>query len=156
MSFIMKYLNVTPLHIFDNGKQSFVEAKNPGKLTIDNWQALCNGDVAELVEYISLQPDNRVKVILGVRGTDDNRTYQTFLNTGYIGNNILPDRNTGEYLRAHKLISKYLDGRVDSQCSFSASPVKEWKETATAVEDKTENLFDGPEMTADDPADLPF
>ncbi len=156
VTFLMKYLNVTPLHIFDSSKQRFVESKNPGKLTIDNWQALCNGDVKELVEYVALQPDNRVKVVLGVHSTDNNRTYQTFLNTGYISNNILPDRNTGEYPRARKLIDKYLDGRVDSQHSFSASPVKEWRETATAVEDTVVNLFDDPKTDADTFDDLPF
>lgn len=155
VTLLMKYLNVTPFRIFDRNKNSWVESKNPGKLTIDHWADLCAGNVKELVEYISLQPDNRVKVVLGVRSTEDNKTYQTFLNTGYIGNGALPDRNTGEYVAARKLIDKYMEGHENSPYSFSASPVKEWCTVASEVVDQSSS-FSESEPTYSDNDDLPF
>lgn len=154
VNFLLKYLNVTPLQIFDRAKQAWVQSKKPGKLTIDNWEAICDGDITELAEYCSYQPDNRVKVVLGLRSTEDNKTYQTFLNTGYIGNGALPDKNTGEYASARRLIDKFYESHADSVYSFTATPVKEWKETATEVKDNS--LFDS-SSTEDNPeGDLPF
>ena len=155
VQFLFKYLNITPLQVFDRNKQTWLPSKNPGRLTIDNWAAICDGNIKELAEYTALQPENRVKVVLGLRSTDDNKTYQTFLNTVYIGNGALPDKNTGEYLSARKAIDKFFENRSDSPYSFSAFPVKEWNETATSVEDNSDNLFEAPSVNVDD-GDLPF
>lgn len=156
VQFLFKYLNITPLQVFDRNKQVWLPSKNPGRLTIDDWAALCDGNIEEIANYIALQPENRVKVILGVRTTDDNKTYQTFLNTTYIGNGALPDKNTGEYTSARKAIDKYFGERTDSPYSFSATPVVEWKETATEVKDNSDNLFEAPSVSTDDDNDLPF
>ena len=158
--FLMKYLNVTPLQMFNRQKGEWVENKNPGHLTIDHWDRICNGDVRELAEYLSYQPDNRVKVILGIRTTDENKSYQTFLSTAFIGNGAPVDRTTGEYATARKAIDRYFENRDSSNYSFSALPVKEWGVTATEVKDnaEVEDLpdFDSPEYTRTDIQDLPF
>lgn len=142
VQFLFKYLNITPLQIFSREKKTWITSKNPGRLTIDNWNSICSGDTAEIARYLALQPENRVKVILGLRTTEDNKTYQTFLNTTYIGNGAVPDRNTGEYQSARKAIDRYFEGREDSPYSFSATPVKEWRETATVVEESRGVMFD--------------
>lgn len=150
--FTMKYLNVTPLQIFDRKTQGWVSSKNPGRLTIDHWDRLCNGDVSELKQYFALQPDNRVKVVFGIRTTDENKTYQTFMSNVFIGNGATPDRNSGEYTTARKAIDRAIDyaneHNKDYPYSFSALPVKEWKETATEVkENPAEDMpdFNSPE-----------
>ena len=143
VAFLFKYLNITPLQIIDKVSKQWVPSKNPGKLTIDDWKALCSGDTKELAGYLAMQPDNRVKVILGVNTTADNKTYQSFLNTGYIGNGARVDATTGEYTTARKLIDKYYAGNQNSSYSYSASPVKEWKISASIVEESTPvPLFD--------------
>lgn len=159
--FIMKYLNVTPLKVFDKNTQQLVDAKHPGRMTIDHWDRLCNGDVSELEEYMKMQPDNRVKVILGIRTTDDNKSYQTFLNTVFLGNGSFVDKNTGEYAAARKAIDKYNEGRTTTAYMFAATPVKEWIQVATEVKDNSEVVedmpdFSSPEFFKDDPTDMPF
>lgn len=157
VQFIFKYMNITPLQVFDRKKNDWVQSKNPGRLTIDNWGAICNGNTHEIAEYLSLRPQNCVKVVLGVRSTDDNKTYQTFLNTGFIGNGASPDRTTGEYATARKLIDKYFENRDGSAYSFTASPVKEWQETATEVKEQASGLFEGASFSSDNELDdLPF
>ena len=159
VNFLMKYLNVTPFQMFSKAKQEWVVNKNPGHLTIDHWDWLCNGNVKELAEYISLQPDNKVKVILGVRNTEDNKTYQTFLPTTFIGNGAMVDRNTGEYASARKAIDRYFENRDESVYTFSATPVKEWGVSATVVKDNSDSQlpgFDDPSYTTENPDDLPF
>ena len=158
VAFLMKYLNVTPLQIFDRAKKTWIPTKSPGRLTFDNWKALCDGDVSEVAQMIALQPDNRVKVILGIRTTDDNKSYQTFLPTTFIGNGSIPDRNTGEYTTARKAIDKWMEGHPNNTTDFSALPVKEW--TVSATEVKESQVEDLPEFSST-PAvesvdDLPF
>ena len=156
VKFIAKYTNITPLQVFDRASNSWVASKKPGKLTIDNWKALCEGNIQEIAEYVAMQPQNRVKVALGVVTTDDNKTYQTFLNGTYIGNGATPDISTGEYKTARKAIDQFNQDRLNSQSSvrytFSAKPVSEWRETASEVSDNSEN-FSTPSV---DDEDLPF
>ena len=144
--FLMKYLNVTPLSIFDRVKQNWVATKNPGRVTIDNWRKLCEGDVSEIAAALAMQPENRVKVILGVRTTDDNKSYQTFLATNYIGNGAIPDRNTGEYAAARKAIDKFVGNHPNMQVQFSAAPVHKWGVTATEVKENA--VEDMPDFTS--------
>lgn len=158
ITFLFKYLNVTPLQIFDKARNQWIDSKMPGKLTIDDWKAICDGKVQEIKKYLAMQPDNRVKVVLGVRTTDDNKTYQAFLNTGYIGNGARVDLGTGEYSSARRLIDKYAEGHSGSNYSFMATPVHEWKETATDIKEAASagTMFDDNGNFVADDDDLPF
>lgn len=170
VAFLMKFLNVTPLQIFDRKKNAWINSKDPGHVTIDSWANLCNGNLSEIKAAIAMQPENRVKVILGIRTTDENKSYQTFLPTTYIGNGSIPDRNTGEYTSARKAIDRYftsLQQRSEKEptfvmpnVEFSAAPVKEWNVTATEVADNADTneapSFDSPEYTKQVDDDLPF
>jgi len=157
VSFLFKYLNITPLQIFDKARNQWTPTKNPGRLTIDNWNAVCDANVREIATYLASQPENRVKVVLGVRTTDENRSYQTFLNTGFIGNGARADINTGEYTTARKLIDKYFENRDQSSYIFDAKPVKEWKVEASEVKE-SHTMFDdnGNYALSDSTDDLPF
>lgn len=157
IAFIMKYLNVTPLKTFIKASNSWVDSKNPGRLTIDRWNDLCNGNVSEVKEYLKLQPENRVKVILGIRTTDDNKSFQTFLSSTFISNGARVDVTTGEYSSARKAIDRWAE--YHSGSSFSATPVKEWSQSATEVVDNSSSdmpNFNDPAYTAEVEDDLPF
>lgn len=162
--FLFKYLNITPFDIFDFASNTWKTSVNPGKLTIDNWDALCNADVKEIAEYVALQPENRVKVILGLRMTDENKAYQAFLSDGFIGN-AAPIGMDGEYTTAKKLITKFYERNDADHYLFEAKPVHEWKPVATEVKEKQTTMFDDEgNFVADEPStstpfddnDLPF
>jgi len=159
VNFLIKYLNVTPLQIFDRVKQTWIPTKDPGTVTIDNWKRLCDGDTSEINAALALQPDNRVKVVLGIRTTDDNKSYQTFLSTAFIGNGAVPNRDTGEYASARKAIDRWAEGHPNTTIDFSALPVHEWNVTATEVKENPVNDlpdFNSSEYTRTDVEDLPF
>lgn len=155
VAFLFKYLNITPFQVFDRRANAFVNTKNPGKLTIDNWAQLCLGNTSEIKGYVAMQPENRVKVILGIRTTEDNKTYQTFLNTSYFGNGNAPDNATGEYIGARKAIDRFLAGRTNVYVSFSALPVKEWVEKPTEVKDSMSIPSDMPNDLPEEFNDIP-
>lgn len=167
VALLFKYLNITPLQFYDKKSSNWVESKNPGRLTIDKWQALCDGNAEEIAEYLALQPDNRVKVIFGVRTDSNNKTYQTVLDDcdgttkmSFIGNAVTPDKNTGEYVLARKRIDAYFAENDNPDCTFSAKPVREWTITPTDV---TESVNDSmntatavPDESLEAESDLPF
>lgn len=150
IAFLFKLLNMTPLQQFDRKTNQWVATKNPGRITIDDWKKLCSGDISEIAEFISLQPENCVKVILGVKTTDENRSYQVFLDdcdgttkTPYIANNARVDMQTGEYALARKRIDEYYRNHENAtNVTFSATPVREWGESASQVEDNSGKMFD--------------
>ena len=158
VAFLMKYLNVTPLQMFSRTTNQWTPTKNPGRLTIDNWSNLCNGNVSEIEGYIRLQKENRVKVILGIRTTDDNKNYQTFLSSMFISNGARVDITTGEYSSARKAIDRWAE--YHSGSSFSAAPVKEWSQSATEVVDNSSSEYvpnlNDPAYTTEAEDDLPF
>lgn len=160
VTFLYKYLNITPLQSFDKVSNSWVLSKNPGKLTIDNWNSICSGDISEIAGYLALQPENRVKVILGITSTEDNKSYQAFMNDMYISNGARVDMQTGEYATARKYIDKYFAAFPNSSVSYSATVVKEWKPVATTITEQvnvTTPLFDeNGNFTGEPTDDLPF
>lgn len=149
VKFLLKLLNVTPLQVFNRETKSFVPSANPGQLTIDHWDKLCEGDVTELKELVSARPDNCVKVCFGTEDTADNKTYQVYLDT-FFGNGNMPDRQTGEYAAVRKAIDKFFDNNENSNKRFSAFPVQVIKLNADTVSDGMDN------ESSDDDGDLPF
>jgi len=157
VSFIFKYLNITPLQVYSRTSNSYEDTKNPGKFAFDDWHRLCDGNMKELEGYLRLQPKNQMKVVLGLRTTEDNKVYQTFINDKFIGNSVSPDKNTGEYTSAKNIIAKYFEQHTNSTDTFSAEPVKEWAQTATEnIKDNSVGLFDDNGNMVDDDFDLPF
>lgn len=163
INFLFKYLNITPFNFFDGASNAWKQSVNPGKLTIDDWDALCSANVKEIAGYVALQPENRVKVILGLHINDENKSYQSFLSDGYIGNAATIGTD-GEYITAKKLITRFYESHDADHYLYEAKPVHEWKPVATEVKEKPTTMFDDQgNFIADEPSannpfdnDLPF
>ena len=156
--FLQRYLGCTPYEVYDRNLNKYVKAKNPSTVLFDDWNALCSGNVKELVGYLADKPNNRTKVVFGVRVTPDNKAYQVFLTDTFINNGSLPDKTTGEYTAARKAIDKYVEYQqkrnTEDTFVFSAAPVKKWETTASVVSDNS-NSPEIPGMS-DTEEDLPF
>ena len=164
IAFLYKYLNVTPLQIFDKKSNQYTATKNPGHVYIDDWASVCSGDMHEIEAGIKQAPNNEVYVVLGVKTTDENKTYQTFLDfcdgtskVPYFGPNTKLDEATGTFTIAQKRIDEFNNAFPNSNITFSAMPVHEWTETATDVKDNSGSMFDSEgNYTLADDDDLPF
>ena len=134
VAFLMKWLNMTPYDVFRDG--IWTKAEKPGRLTIDNWKALCDGDVKEVAEAIAMKPDNRCKVIFGVRKTDDNKTYQAFYPNFFMANGARCNLN-GIYQGAQKELDRYFKNSSGNTI-YDASVIHEYKEQASQVTDSSQ------------------
>lgn len=163
VKFLMKYLCCTPFETYDRKTESYVKSKNPGRLTIDDWNSLCNGDAKELRSYVASQPDNLLKVILGVRTTDDNKSYQTFIDDTFLANGARAEG--GVFTFAQKAIDTTIADGYHDNCQFSAEPVKPFvitptdvkpAETVSTMTDNVDALFGNGDAALDFEDDLPF
>lgn len=79
VDFLKNYLVVPEAYSYQNGnwvKKSDEEAAK-GEFMLENIDDYFKGDFSEVKGAIALQPNNKVKLLYGVRTTDDNKQYQT-------------------------------------------------------------------------------
>lgn len=78
LSFIINYLNITPIESYNTNTGQWVEAKHPEDCeiayTFSDW---LKGNVAELKEMCQLIPTNQLKICMGVRTDAEGRQIQT-------------------------------------------------------------------------------
>lgn len=141
IAFIHKYLNITPVEIYDSAKKAYVPTKDPGKISIDDWNALMHGYAKEIREYMAIKPNNQVKVIFGVRTTDNNRTYQDFMKE-FLNNGCFINPVTGVYENAKRIIDRYKASSTSST-EYSAAKIAIAGEPK-ASEDIKDNLENTP------------
>lgn len=90
VAFLKAYLVVPDAFEFPNGKWELSAKSDEGKFGLDNIKDYFNGNVKELRDAIALQPNNKVKMLFGVRTTDDNKQYQDVCTRGEL---ILPNHS---------------------------------------------------------------
>jgi len=88
VAFLKAYLVVPDAFIFPNGKWELGPKSDEGKFGLDNIKDYFNGNVKEIKDAIALQPNNKVKLLFGVRTSDDNKQYQDVCTRGDM---ILPN-----------------------------------------------------------------
>lgn len=89
VAFLKAFLVVPDAFTFPNGKWELGPKADEGKFGLDNIKDYFNGNVKEVKDAIALQPNNKVKMLFGVRtNPDDNKQYQDVCTRGDL---ILPN-----------------------------------------------------------------
>ena len=112
----MKYVNNTWVMV-DNPEDC--EAR------LEHIEDYFKGNFKELREVIALQPNNRVKVLFGVKTTDDNKQYQAFYNQMFLRNITTDYSKLDADLQERKTAGAY------STTEFIVSDLKEYNIEAT-------------------------
>lgn len=105
--FIKAYLGIPNVMKYVNN--TWVKVDNPEdcEARLENIAAYFEGNFKELRDVIALQPNNRVKVLFGVRTTDDNKQYQAFYNQMFLRNNTTDYSKLDENLQERKAAGAY-------------------------------------------------
>ena len=78
VDFLKKYLNVPDAYDYKNG--SWIKKDNgrseDGLFGLEKMKELFKGDFSEIQEAIALQPNNKIKLLYGVRTNDEGKQYQ--------------------------------------------------------------------------------
>lgn len=89
ISFLKCYLNIPNVDVYNNKTGEWTTAANPSECeaSLDNIPSYFKGDFTEIRNIIALQPNNKVKVLYGVRTTDEGKQYQAVFTQKFLKNN---------------------------------------------------------------------
>lgn len=88
VAFLKAFLVVPEAFIYPNGKWELGPKADEGKFSLDNIKDYFTGNIKEVKDAIALQPNNKVKLLFGIRTTEDNKQYQDVCTRGDL---ILPN-----------------------------------------------------------------
>lgn len=86
--FIKTYLNIPNVMKYVN--KSWVMNDNPqdSEARLDSIDSYFKGNFSEIKDAISFQPNNKIKLMFGIKTTDDNKQYQTVYTQMFLRNNV--------------------------------------------------------------------
>lgn len=105
--FIKVYLNIPNVMKYVNNTWVMVDNPEDCEARLENITEYFNGNFKELRDVIALQPNNRVKVLFGIKTTDDNRQYQAVYNQMFLRNITTDYSKLDENLQERKAAGEY-------------------------------------------------
>lgn len=155
VKFMKAFLGIEDVEVYNNDTQKYEENKNKKDCIIifDRINDYFNGDISEIKEGINLLPDNKVKVLFGVRHTDDNNDYQDFFNSYF----MKARQRSITMLKREFLNSK--NGGMYPNTDFAIEEIHVYEgPSPTTFEQKVEetSLLDNPFAKENVVDDLPF
>jgi hypothetical protein len=149
-NFIKAYLNIPNVMKYVDGKWVMVDNPEDCVARLDCIEKYFAGDYAELKEVINLQPNNKVKILFGVKTNDDGKQYQAVFTQMFLKNGV----------RDYSKLSKELEDRKAAGAypttEFFIGALKEYTTEATNFTSSTPvvNPFATDAMEEDNPFGL--
>lgn len=128
-NFIKTYLNIPSVQKYVDGKWVLVDNPSECEARLDGIDKFFAGDFKELKEIMSYQPNNKIKVLFGVRTTDDGKQYQAAYTQMVLRNGVTDFSKLDADLQERKNAGAY------STTEFEIHPIREYNVEATPVED---------------------
>lgn len=90
VKFLIAYLNIPSCQKYVNNEWVMKDAKElpDSEAMLEHIEDYFKGDFKELADIIAMQPQNKVKVLFGIRNTDDGKQYQTIYSRMFLKNNV--------------------------------------------------------------------
>ena len=125
--FIKAYLNIPNPMNYVNGAwvDKTPAEKAEAEARLDNIDAYFKGDFKELKRIISYQPNNKVKVLFGVKTTADGKQYQAIYGQKFLKNNIT------DYSKLEKEVKERKEAGAYADTEFMVCALKEYAVEAT-------------------------
>lgn len=139
-NFIRTYLCLESAKMWDSTTLTMVNNPKKEEGCLDKIKDYFEGDFSELKEIIKLMPDNKIKVLFGVKSTDDNKQYQTAYTRMFLRNNqnkldrIKDDVKRAQDAGAYKNVAFGPDGVIDVISEYTITP------TTFEEEKKTDDI----------------
>lgn len=149
-NFIKAYLNIPNVMKYVDGKWVMVDNPEDCVARLDCIEKYFAGDYTELKEVINLQPNNKVKILFGVKTNDDGKQYQAVFTQMFMKNGV----------RDYSKLAKELDDRKAAGAypttEFFIGALKEYTTEATNFASSTPavNPFATDAMEEDNPFGL--
>lgn len=149
-NFLKSYLNIPNVMKYVNEKWVMVDRPSDCEARLEKIADYFKGDFSELRQAIQLQPTNKVKVLFGVRITDDNKQYQTVYNQMFLKNNI------NDYSKLDKDVQERKAAGAYSTTEFVVGDLKEYKVEATNFSNSVNDFGDMPFASTENDESFPW
>lgn len=138
-NFIKTYLNIPSVQKYVDGKWVIVDNPAECEARLDGIDKFFAGDFRELKEIMSYQPNNKVKIMFGVRNTDDGKQYQTAYTQMVLKNGVTDFSKLDKDLQERKAAGAL------ATTDFEAVPIHEYNVNATTAEEISNESTAAPE-----------
>lgn len=105
--FIKAYLGISNVMKYVNNTWVMVDNPEDCEARLEDIAEYFKGNFKELRDVIALQPDNKVKILFGVKTTDDNKQYQAIYNQMFLKNVTTDYSKLDENLQERKAAGAY-------------------------------------------------
>lgn len=106
-NFIKAYLNIPNVMKYVDKKWVMVDNPEDCVARLDNIEKYFSGDYSELREVISLQPNNKVKLLFGVKTNDEGKQYQAVFTQMFMKNGVTDYSRLAKELEDRKAAGAY-------------------------------------------------
>lgn len=147
--FLINYLNIPNVMKYDRANNKWYLVDNPqdSECRLDEIEKYFKGDFTELRSAIALQPTNKVKILYGVRTSDDNKQYQTTYTRMTLKNSVTDYSKLDADVMEMK--SRSTSASV-AQTEYRVDDFQEYKVEATPITDSTATT-ESSDLPFDDP-----
>lgn len=129
VSFIKAFLIIgNPEKWKDNTVVGLIDNPKNCEVMFDNIKTWFTGDVSEVKGAVNLQPNNQVRVLFGIRTTEDNRQYQSVYTQMFIPMNA---SKKNAFAKLEKEVKDRKNAGAYPTTEFEVCDLKEYKITPT-------------------------
>jgi len=137
VDFLKAYLCVQDAFNYVNGVWVKKENCEDYKFKLEKFKEYLKGDFSELKEALAMQPNNKVKLLYGVRTTEDNKQYQVVASRGdLILNNAA---NMKAVTRLEKTLADAKQNGAYATTDFRVCELQEYVVEPTNMEQSTQS-----------------
>lgn len=108
-NFIIAYLNIPGVMRYNKNEKKWYMVDNPqdSECRLDHIEDYFKGDFSELKEILSYQPSNRLKVLFGVKSSDEGKQFQAVYNQMFLKNSVTDYSKLEEDVKSRKENGSY-------------------------------------------------
>ena len=128
IKFLIAYLNIPACQRYINGEWVMNDADKlaDSEAMLEHIEDYFKGDVSELRTIIGYQPNNKLKVLFGVRNTDDGRQHQTVYTRMFLKNGV------NDYSKLDKDVKQTQEAGALSTSEFDCTELHEYVVESTS------------------------
>lgn len=130
-NFIINYLNIPSVMKYNNTEKKWYMVEHPedSECRLDHIEDYFKGNFSELNEVLSLQPNNKVKVLFGIRTDNEGRQYQTAYTDMFLKNSV------SDYSKLDADVQERKNAGAYSNTEFECVPFHEYVVKSTTIAD---------------------
>lgn len=130
-NFLIAYLNIPSVMKYNQNEKKWYIVDNPqdSECRLDHIEDYFKGNFKELREAIALQPNNKLKIMFGVRTNSEGKQYQTAYTNMFLKNSV------SDYSKLDKDLQERKEAGAYSTTEFNVGDFKEYNVESTVITD---------------------